>query len=716
MEEFKMFKNKGLGAKIILGYLVLIVFVAITGAVGYRGIQVVARSLHTVGNEEAPVVDMANEMKLSLMVARNAMEEYKGATAALATDDAEGLEGIQKAYQQALSDFDIFAGAILEGATLQDGTIVIKTDNSALAGLVQQADQIHNEKFQAAAADMIKEGQALLRKNADRNDAMEEMEKIYDEVFADSGAVEGMISDEIAKRSAESNIGAEAQAILREEVPLADMANELKISLAETRIALEEIVQTNDLAEVDNIEKRYQEKIAEFDQNVGAILKGAQIDGTTIVATDNDAIRAAVEELDGDHTDFQKAADKLITATRAMITASYAADAAMSKLDAYGDEAGLLLDKVEQAAGREMTAAKEQGASAVSISVTSIIATVAFALVTGILIGIFLTRSITKPINRIVEGLNEGADQVASASGQVSSSSQELAEGSGEQAASIEETSSSLEEMASMTKQNADNANQADNLMKEANQVVVKANESMTELTGSMEEISKASEETSKIIKTIDEIAFQTNLLALNAAVEAARAGEAGAGFAVVADEVRNLAMRAADAAKNTADLIEGTVKKVNEGGELVGTTNEAFTQVAESASKVGELVGEIAAASNEQAEGIEQVNKAVVEMDKVVQQNAANAEESASAAEEMNAQAEQMKGFVDELVALVGGSAGAAQKVAQTRAAAPAAATRRVHAAPVQQVAAPEVAVPRAKEVTPEQVIPMSDDDFKDF
>jgi len=274
-----------------------------------------------------------------------------------------------------------------------------------------------------------------------------------------------------------------------------------------------------------------------------------------------------------------------------------------------------------------------------------------------IAVALLITRSITKPVNRIIEGLNEGADQVSSASGQVSSSSQSLAEGASEQAASIEETSSSLEEMSSMTKQNADNARQADTLMKEANQVVGQANDSMTELTGSMEEISKASEETSKIIKTIDEIAFQTNLLALNAAVEAARAGEAGAGFAVVADEVRNLAMRAADAAKNTADLIEGTVKRVKDGSDLVTRTNDAFKQVAESSSKVGELVGEIAAASNEQAQGIDQTNKAVAEMDKVVQQNAANAEESASASEEMNAQAEQMKGMVNELVVLVGGS-----------------------------------------------------------
>ena len=277
-------------------------------------------------------------------------------------------------------------------------------------------------------------------------------------------------------------------------------------------------------------------------------------------------------------------------------------------------------------------------------------------LVVFVLLYLFLTR-ITKSIGGITQDLYRSSDSITAASVQVASASQQLAEGSSQQAASIEETSASLEEMASMTKQNADNAGQADRLMKETNKVVAEANSSMKELTGSMEEISVASAETSKIIKTIDEIAFQTNLLALNAAVEAARAGEAGAGFAVVADEVRNLAIRAADAAKNTAGLIEGTVQKVDAGKVLVTRANEAFGHVAESSSKVGGIVAEISAASQEQAQGIDHVNIAVTEMDQVVQQNAAGAEETSSASAEMSDQAEQMKTAMGKLVVMVNGS-----------------------------------------------------------
>ncbi|HON23290.1 MAG TPA: methyl-accepting chemotaxis protein [Syntrophales bacterium] len=338
-----------------------------------------------------------------------------------------------------------------------------------------------------------------------------------------------------------------------------------------------------------------------------------------------------------------------------------------------------------------------------------LIISLVFLGVTVVIVTIFAGR-ISVPITKAANELNDAAQQLASASSQVSGASQSLAEGASEQAAAVEETSSSLEEMSSMTKQNAENSEQANSMMKETAGIVNRAKASMNNLTKSMAEISKASEDTSKIIKTIDEIAFQTNLLALNAAVEAARAGEAGAGFAVVAEEVRNLAIRAAEAARNTAVLIEDTVKRIGDGSGLVQTTNEDFQAVAQSAVKVGELVAEISAASGEQSTGIDQINRAVSEMDKVVQQSAANAEETASASEEMNAQAEQVRQVAKTLLEIVGGSAG---ETLDVRGAA-IAARRRPSGKTVPKL---------GKKIDPERLIPLTEekkprpgDEFHDF
>lgn len=321
----------------------------------------------------------------------------------------------------------------------------------------------------------------------------------------------------------------------------------------------------------------------------------------------------------------------------------------------------------------------------------------------SIAVWFLVARGLTRKISTITEMLSSGVDQTTSAAAEISSSSQSLAEGASEQAASLEETSASLEEMSSMTKRNADNAQNANQLATGARQAADTGATDMHAMSDAMNAIKASSDDISKIIKTIDEIAFQTNLLALNAAVEAARAGEAGMGFAVVADEVRNLALRSAQAAKETAAKIEDSIQKSDHGVQISSKVAKNLQEIVAKVRQVDELVSQIATATKEQSQGISQVNTAVSQMDKVTQGNAASAEESASAAEELNAQAITLRGIVADLQQIVSGNT--------VRAGAAVSATHHEQKMPVRHVAK-TAPVHKSKPAAREAVVsaPMSD------
>jgi len=288
---------------------------------------------------------------------------------------------------------------------------------------------------------------------------------------------------------------------------------------------------------------------------------------------------------------------------------------------------------------------------------------------------------VSTDLRQLAARLADGAHQLSGVAGQVSSASQSLAQGASQQAASLEETSASSQEMASMTRKNTENTRAATDLVSDVDHKVQKANDSLNHMVTSMSEINSSSNKISKILKVIDEIAFQTNILALNAAVEAARAGEAGMGFAVVADEVRNLAQKCAQAAKDTAVLIDESIAKTNEGAATLDQVAAAIHDVTDNERKVKVLVEEVNLSSQEQARGIEQISQAFVQIEQVTQKTAASAEESTMASQELNKQSESMAEVVLRLREMVGGNLDSADLIEHRPA-------RRVASAPARALA----------------------------
>ena len=320
------------------------------------------------------------------------------------------------------------------------------------------------------------------------------------------------------------------------------------------------------------------------------------------------------------------------------------------RLEEIGRQALELVDRQN----RDLAAASAASASRSARNSWVTVALMLIALAVGA--GVFLTvRHVSRALKDLAHRMSQSAENVSGAASMVSSSSHSLAEGASEQAASLQETSASTEEIASITRKNAEHALQVAGLMQKSAEGADGVNTSLDRMVEQMREIGNSSNKIARIIKVIDEIAFQTNILALNAAVEAARAGEAGLGFAVVADEVRNLAQRCAQAARDTAGLIEDSIATSRDGNARLDQMADSVRSMTESATRVKSLVDEVNLGSQEQARGMEQISRVVLQMEQVTQKTAASAEEGAAAGTELNDHANGLRKLVHEMRTMVG-------------------------------------------------------------
>ncbi len=462
-----------------------------------------------------------------------------------------------------------------------------------------------------------------------------------------------------------ANINKDLEMMALNNIPILATVASVESEMLEQVIALEQFTKTKARENADEFNQfsvHVEEELSLIDETIEDAIKRARTEEEKNAFKELEQEIHSIEKV---YTEFEVTGKKLIAAVESNnINEIHKLEELMiaEQLE-MREELAHVIDELKEETIHEAEAAHEVASG---IELLVIIITV-LALISGVGVAIFIANMIASQMKKINATIASASEQVSSASTQLSSSSQQLAQGANEQASSLEEISSSLEELASMTKQNADNARQANDMGRSANDAGKQSVDIVNNMSGTVTEIKEASDKTAQIIKTIDEIAMQTNLLALNAAVEAARAGDAGRGFAVVAEEVRNLAQRSAEAAKNTAELIEGMQKSSENGVNASQEVEESISSISDTIGKMTQLLGEISAASSEQSQGIGQINEAISQLDKVTQTNAANSEETASSSEEMSAQAVELKNSVQDMAKIIGGADSSSNYISQT-------------------------------------------------
>lgn len=598
-------KKMTLGKRIGLGFSLLLAISAALGLIAVLTMKSAQNSARVLATEYVPEADISGSLQKAFFDAQLAIRSYS-----LTADGRfleQGRKGLAEAHRQVTAAQELAA---------QHATLVKLREH--LASITQLLNA-----YEAATEQTV----------VKTNDILHDRETLNTAAGTFIASIDELIATQTSRFGEEITAAAAPEKLAERRDKLA-LLNKIRGEGNAARIAIFKAQALREPKIIAGGLKGFEVMDADFAKIVAMLKVQADID--ELRRTQNSA------------HDYRDAMQQIMTSEVALeAIAKQRLEAADALSELTAETAATGMSRTVKAAG--------EASSALAGSSLIVVAGLVFAMLVGISVAIFIVRNTSRVLTHVAGALREASAHVASASSQVASSSQSLAEGASEQASSLEETSASLEEINSMAKRSTENAQNAKSIAENTRAAADHGTQQMEEMLTAMNAIKASSDNISKVIKTIDEIAFQTNILALNAAVEAARAGEAGMGFAVVAEEVRGLAQRAAQAAKETAGMIDESINRSGAGVGVSERVAATLKDIAVKARDMNALVAEIATASVEQSSGVEQVNSAVSQMDKVTQGNAANAEQSAAAAEELNAQATALTESVGELMALVG-------------------------------------------------------------